>query len=365
MQLKFDGQSIYNNGVDGPYYVRDVYVYNTSNIGESTYIYDAYVATAHWVVGNEGPTANAGPDQIVERSALDGAAVTLDGSASTDPEGDPLTYEWTWSGGAASGVMPTATFPPGSTTVTLTVSDGALTSSDTCEIVVVDTTAPSVTIINPTAGDALQDGVTLTARGSDISGVDKVYFYVREPGGPSGIPIGQEDLVATLRNGTSEDGTWKETFDTTVLQDGYYVILAKAVDSYGNEGWSALVNVSVRNWAVVELLPSSESNKAGRTMPVKFSLRVSGTVDPSMPFVYNEELEVRIFNSSNPGNILQTAHYGDSREDYRIDSVGEQYITNFKTERQAAEYTVQIWRMNKNWMVGDFTFETVINPSDQ
>jgi len=43
-------------------------------------------------VGNRPPTANAGPDQAV----VLGQPVTFDGSASTDPDGNPLSYRWTW-----------------------------------------------------------------------------------------------------------------------------------------------------------------------------------------------------------------------------------------------------------------------------
>ncbi|MFC1818954.1 choice-of-anchor U domain-containing protein [Thermodesulfobacteriota bacterium] len=220
-----------------------------------------------------------------------------------------------------------------------------------------DTTPPTVNITIPSAGTAVQDGVTLTSNASDISGVASLSFYIREPGDTTGIPIGQENLAGILANGTSENGTWEHSFDTTTLQDGYYVILAQAIDSYGNIGWSEVVNFSIRNWAVVELLPASENNKAGRTMPIKFSLRISGSVDPSMPFVYNEGLEIKVFQASKPGNILQTSYYGDSSRDYRIN--GEKYITNYKTTKKPAEYMVEIWRTSKNWEVGSFMFETV------
>lgn len=41
-------------------------------------------------IGNSAPVADAGPDQIGARAGL----ITLDGSGSFDPEGDPLTFSW-------------------------------------------------------------------------------------------------------------------------------------------------------------------------------------------------------------------------------------------------------------------------------
>ena len=305
---------------------------------------------------NQSPSAKAGPDQTVEAGSGCMGTVALDGSGSSDPDGDPLTYTWTWDGGFANGVSPTIQLPLGTTTITLVVNNGTDDSEpDTVDITVADTTSPAVAINIPNSGDALQDGITLTAEATDACEVAEVYFCVREPGGENGIIIGYEDLPGALAS-----GEWECDFDTTQLQDGYYVVIAKATDTNGNEGWSTPVPVSIRNWAVVELLPNTASNKAGRTMPVKFALRIAAAVDPAQPFVYNEELEIRIYDASVPDTILQTSLYGGGTStDYRIDTDGELYITNFKTSKKPAEYVVEIWRMSKNFLVGSFTFETV------
>ncbi len=47
--------------------------------------------------GNDAPIANAGPDQI----GVGAGPIALDGSASYDPEGDALTYQWTQVAGPA------------------------------------------------------------------------------------------------------------------------------------------------------------------------------------------------------------------------------------------------------------------------
>ncbi|MCS7026602.1 MAG: OmpA family protein [Bryobacteraceae bacterium] len=47
--------------------------------------------------GNEAPVADAGPDQL----GVQPGPVTLDGSGSFDPEGDPITFQWTQIAGPA------------------------------------------------------------------------------------------------------------------------------------------------------------------------------------------------------------------------------------------------------------------------
>ncbi len=118
------------------------------------------------------PIANAGPDQTIEQSTLAGTPVMLDGSASSDPCGETLTYSWTWSGGSATGVSPTGTFPLGTTVVTLVVTaDGRSSEPDTVSILVRDTTVPVLTVpANIIVEQATFAGtiVPLTASATDI-----------------------------------------------------------------------------------------------------------------------------------------------------------------------------------------------------
>jgi hypothetical protein len=91
------------------------------------------------------PVADAGADQTVEQTGTL-TDVTLDGSASSDPDGDALTYTWTGDGlsGSVSGASPTVQLPAGSHTLTLTVSDGELTATDTVQVTVQDTINPTI-----------------------------------------------------------------------------------------------------------------------------------------------------------------------------------------------------------------------------
>ena len=96
---------------------------------------------------NEPPLANAGPDQVLECADPSGTSALLDGSASSDPDMDMLSYLWSAPGVVfddATSISPNGLFPKGSTTVTLTVSDGEFEDSDEVQITVEDTTPPDI-----------------------------------------------------------------------------------------------------------------------------------------------------------------------------------------------------------------------------
>jgi len=105
-------------------------------------------------VANRPPLANAGPDQMVECSSPSGANVMLDGSASSDPDNDPLTYSWTGPFSTTSGPKPTVSLPLGTNTSILTVNDDkGGTASDGVIVKMMDTTPPSIGSVtaNPNA----------------------------------------------------------------------------------------------------------------------------------------------------------------------------------------------------------------------
>ena len=100
-------------------------------------------------LANRPPTCHAGGPYVAECTAPT-TVVQLDGSATTDPDLDPIArYVWTggFSGGTISGPAPAVTFPAlGSQPITLTVQDdlgGVSMCSATASVV--DTVPPTIT----------------------------------------------------------------------------------------------------------------------------------------------------------------------------------------------------------------------------
>lgn len=94
---------------------------------------------------NSPPVADAGPDLRLAADESCSALAQLDGTASYDPDGDPLSYTWTGPFGSVDGAAPSVSLPLGVSSVTLTVDDGRGGSdSDDVVVTVVDEAPPSI-----------------------------------------------------------------------------------------------------------------------------------------------------------------------------------------------------------------------------
>jgi hypothetical protein len=144
---------------------------------------------------NTAPVANAGPDQTVSV----GAVVQLNGSASTDANGDPLTYQWTLTtrpaGSTAvlsstTAVNPTFTADrPGNYVAQLVVHDGTVASAaDTVQITTGDVLAPTA---NAGLDQTVKHGslVQLTGSGTDPQGLPLTFQWslLSKPAGSTAV----------------------------------------------------------------------------------------------------------------------------------------------------------------------------------
>jgi subtilisin-like proprotein convertase family protein len=167
------------------------------------------------VVVDRDPTADAGADQDVNS----GGTVTLDGTDSSDPDGDTVTYAWTQTGGTtvtltgAGTSQPTFTAPAGPATLTfqLTVDDGrGGTATDSVTITV---NGPPNAAAGPDQEVGTGDSVALDGTGSTDPDGDTLAYAWTQTAGPAVTLTG----AATAQLGFTAPGTTATlTFQLTV-----------------------------------------------------------------------------------------------------------------------------------------------------
>jgi hypothetical protein len=258
------------------------------------------------------------PSGPVECANHSGALVTLDGSASHDPDGDTLTFAWTEDSNPVGGNTPTltVTVPLGTHTFALTVTDpGGLSNTATTQVTAQDTTPPTlmlstanITVTLPTAS-ASGASVSLAGIASAMDVCDPNPAITNNA--PSLFPIGLTTVTftATDHSGNSAQKTMK--VNVVYNFTGYFTPLLNA--------GSALF-------------------KSGRTVPVKFQLTPA---DGS--FVTNAIANIQVFQVLNTptGTVDETVNTlasgsSDTGTLFKYDYSSNQYIYNLSTANYAS-----------------------------
>lgn len=247
MNVTFNGAKIGAFGVDGPYQLRDLLLQgtNTSLVVTDIGRTQAYRFTQfEGSLLNRAPVANAGPDQIVECSGVSGTPVTLDGSASSDPDADTLTYEWRNAAGNVVGTTPTVNLnlPLGVHTFALTVNDGqGGTASDSVSITVRDTTRPTIQVsLNPGSISSANHklvSITASVQVNDLCDSNLIVTLVSITSSEPDNGLGDGDLAGDIQE--ANVGTDDRMFLLRAERSGsgpgrVYTVTYSVKDSSGN-----------------------------------------------------------------------------------------------------------------------------------
>ena len=226
---------------------------------------------------NRQPAADAGANQTV----AEGAAVQLDGSTSSDPDGDRLSYIWT----APSGITlqnvntatPSFTAPEVSAdadyTFILVVADATTTSTDTVTVTIQDTPPPPTDTTPPSSPTSLQatsttNTVTLTWDAPSDGTVTGYKILTR-------THFTQTDLAVLV----ADTGSTATTYTVSNLEpDTAYAFRVVALSDYGESSPSHFADISTKRPPPPSAPTSLQATSTTNTVTLTWDAPSDGTV---------------------------------------------------------------------------------------
>jgi len=263
-----------------------------ADLGYVTALAAGYFHALALVQSNTPPVAVAGTDQEIEATGPL-TTISLNGSGSTDPDGDVLAYLWKNDSDAVIGESAAIVVEQGvkAATYKLTVTDpGGLAATDAVNVIVRDTMPPVITA-----------PLSLTGYKTNASGA-----VVEFDPAPAAVDLVDGPVAVTC---TPPSGS--------MFPLGDNLVTCKAIDAAGNQAVAAFTVHVIYQWSGLELPGGRSRIKAGGTVALKFRLigASAGITDCTASFA-------RGFDADGPFTRAG---------DFRYDGEADQYISNWKT----------------------------------
>jgi glucose/arabinose dehydrogenase/PKD repeat protein len=253
-------------GPDGALYYVDL---GYSDIGGTFGV--SKIRRIKYVQSNQSPVAVASANPISGPTPLD---VSFSSAGSSDPEGQPLSYAWTFGDGATSAAAnPTHTYTAAGTyTARLTVSDG-VNSTASAPVTISAGNRPVATILSPQDGSFFQAGDVITYSGDATDTED------------GALPASAFSWnIDFLHEGHVHPGT-----PVTGTKSGTFTIPSSGHDFSGNTRYRISLTVTDSDGLVstqsVIILPRKVSLTFD-TVPTGRTLHLDG-IAKATPFVYD------------------------------------------------------------------------------
>jgi len=259
---------------------------NVSFTGITNLPFSAIVAEDS-VAENRAPTANAGADSLI----LLGDTATLDGSTSSDPDGDSLSFAWTQTAGpitpisnAGQALASVAPVAAGTYSFLLTVTDArAVTSTDTVTVVV--NRAP---VSNAGSDKSVFPDTTVRLDGSgstDPDG-DAVTFAWTQTSGPTTVITNAGQAMATVKPAaagtyvfmlTVIDALGASSTDTVMVTVKANPVANAGVDGHLLPGGTATLDGSASTFATGDTVSYQWTQVSGPTVTITNAGSVTAT----------------------------------------------------------------------------------------